>query len=62
MPLHSAAATSDPEARYEISKLLLEHGADPNARQRDDFTPLMEPDQHGDELLRQLLIEHGASE
>src|ERR671936_2265756 len=32
MPLHSAAAAQDPEVRYEISKVLLEAGADPNAR------------------------------
>jgi ankyrin repeat protein len=62
MPLHSAAATGDPDTRYELAKLLLEHGADPNARQRDDFTPLMAADQHGDERLRELLVEHGASE
>jgi ankyrin repeat protein len=61
MPLHSAAATGDPEARYELAKLLLEHGADPNARQQDDFTPLMAADQLGDERLRELLVEHGAS-
>jgi ankyrin repeat protein len=60
MPLHSAAATSDPETRYELAQLLLEHGADPNARQQDDFTPLMAADQHGDNRLRALLIEHGA--
>lgn len=61
MPLHSAAATGDPDTRYELSKLLLEHGADPNARQQDDYTPLMAADQHGDKRLRELLIEHGAS-
>lgn len=60
MPLHSAAATGDPEARYEISKLLLEHGADPNARQQDDFTPLMAAEQQDDERLKRLLVEHGA--
>jgi uncharacterized protein len=62
MPLHSAAATGDREARYELAKLLLEHGADPNARQQDKFTPLMEADQLGDDRLRELLVEHGASE
>jgi ankyrin repeat protein len=60
MPLHSAVATPDPSARYEIAKLLLEHGADPNARQQDEFTPLMAADHHGDERLRDLLVEHGA--
>jgi uncharacterized protein len=61
MPLHSAAATGDPDARYEISKLLLEHGADPNARQQDDFTALMAADQHDDARLRDLLVQHGAT-
>jgi ankyrin repeat protein len=61
MPLHSAAATSDPETRYELAKLLLERGADPNALQQDDFTPLMAADQHGDKRLRDLLVEHGAT-
>jgi uncharacterized protein len=62
MPLHSAAATGDSDVRYELAKLLLEHGADPNARQQDDFTPLMAADQHGDERLRRLLVEHGAND
>ena len=61
MPLHSAAATADPETRYELAKLLLEHGADPNARQQDDFTPLMAAEQHEDERLSALLVEHGAT-
>jgi ankyrin repeat protein len=62
MPLHSAAATGDPDVRYELAKLLLDHGADPNARQQDDFTPLMAADQHEDERLCLLLVEHGANE
>jgi ankyrin repeat protein len=62
MPLHSAAATGDPDVRYELTSLLLEHGADPNARQQDDFTPLMAADQHEDERLRLLLVEHGATD
>jgi uncharacterized protein len=61
MPLHSAAATPDPESRYELAKLLLEQGADPNARQQDEFTPLMAADQHRDERLGDLLLEHGAT-
>lgn len=60
-PLHSAVAEKDAEVRYELATLLLEHGADPNARQQDDFTPLMAADQHGDERLRALLVEHGAT-
>jgi ankyrin repeat protein len=54
-------AEKDPEVRYELATLLLEHGADPNARQQDDFTPLMAANQHGDERLRALLVEHGAT-
>jgi ankyrin repeat protein len=46
--------------RYELAKLLLEHGADANARQQDDLTPLIAADHHGDERLRTLLVEHGA--
>lgn len=61
MPLHSAAATGDPETRYELVKLLLENGADANAVQQDEYTPLMAADQHGDERLRDLLVEHGAT-
>jgi uncharacterized protein len=60
MPLHSAAATGDPYARYELAKLLLEHGADPNARQQDDFTPLQAAEQPGDQRLAELLRQHGA--
>jgi ankyrin repeat protein len=60
MPLHSAVAAQDPEARYEVAKLLLEAGADPNARQQDDYTPLMAADQHRDVRLRELLVAHGA--
>jgi ankyrin repeat protein len=61
MPLHSAAATDDGETRYELAKLLLENGADPNAVQQDAYTPLMAADQHGDQRLRDLLVEHGAT-
>ncbi|HEU5278672.1 MAG TPA: hypothetical protein VFU26_07200 [Gaiellaceae bacterium] len=60
MPLHSAAAAQDPDLRYAIAKVLLEGGADPNALQQDQYTPLMAADQHGDTRLRELLVEHGA--
>jgi ankyrin repeat protein len=59
-PLHSACAVRDPATRYELAKLLLESGADPNARQGDEFTPLTEAEQHGDIRLRELLVQHGA--
>jgi uncharacterized protein len=61
MPLHSAAATSDPAVRYELARLLLDAGADPNARQQDEYTPLMAADQQGDRRLRELLLERGAT-
>jgi ankyrin repeat protein len=61
MPLHSAVAAQDPDARYRLAKLLLESGADPNARQQDEFTPLMAAEQHGDERLTELLVQHGAA-
>jgi len=61
MPLHSAAAAQDPDVRYEIAQLLLEAGAEPDARQQDEYTPLMAADQHGDQRLRELLVEHGAT-
>ena len=60
MPLPSAAAAPDPDLRYAIAKVLLEGGADPNALQQDQYTPLMAADQHGDTRLRELLVEHGA--
>ena len=60
-PLHSAVAEKDADTRYELASLLLEHGADPNAHQQDDFTPLMAADQQGDACLRELLVEHGAT-
>jgi uncharacterized protein len=60
-PLHAAAAHGDAETRYEIARLLLENGADPNARQGTGESALEEADQHGDERLRELLVSHGAT-
>ena len=55
-PLHSAAA-----GRYAaLVKLLLEHGADPNARQEGGFTPLHAAAQNGDVESIHMLLFHGA--
>ena len=62
MPLHSAAATGDPDARYRLAELLLAAGADAKAKQQDEFTPLQAADQSGDTRLRDLLTQHGATD
>jgi ankyrin repeat protein len=43
-----------------LALLLLDNGADPNARQQSGFTPLHSAAQHGATELAQLLIERGA--
>jgi ankyrin repeat protein len=55
-PLHSAVAAG----RIEVATVLLEAGADPNARQRGGFTPLMAAERSGHLDLVELLIRHGA--
>jgi ankyrin repeat protein len=55
-PLHAAAAVYD----RETMRLLLERGADPNARQQADFTPLHGAASRGDEEAARLLLAHGA--
>jgi ankyrin repeat protein len=53
-PLHSAAAGG----HTAIVKLLLQNGADPNAREDGDFTPLHAAAQNGDaDSVRSLLFE-----
>lgn len=56
--LHAAATHGNPV----IVKALLERGANPNARQMDDYTPLDEAKQNNDVTLVELLQEYGATE
>jgi len=56
MPLHSAVAGQ----HFQIATLLVEHGADVNARQADDFTPLLAAAANGQIDMIRLLLEHGA--
>jgi ankyrin repeat protein len=56
MPLHSAVASRS----LEIALQLLERGANPNARQADDFTPLQAAAQNGQLEMIELLLAHGA--
>jgi ankyrin repeat protein len=55
-PLHAAAAVQD----RETAALLLERGADPNAKQQQDHTPLHGAASRGDIELAKLLVAHGA--
>lgn len=56
-PLHSAAAGG---YHPEIVKLLLEHGADPNARQGGGFTALHSAAQYDHRDIAEALLEAGA--
>jgi ankyrin repeat protein len=55
-PLHSSVARRS----APISRLLVENGADVNARQQGGYTPLHEAAQNGDDEIVDLLLEHGA--
>jgi ankyrin repeat protein len=55
-PLHAAAAVCD----CDTARLLLARGADPNARQQNDFTPLHGAASRGDLEFAKLLVAHGA--
>ena len=55
-PLHSALAGPG----TEVARLLVERGANVNARQQDGFTPLAEAAQKGDGLMVDFLLAHGA--
>jgi uncharacterized protein len=63
--IHAAAASneggSDEATRYELVKLVLEHGADPNLPQGGGFRAIDAARQNGDKRVEQLLLEHGAT-
>ena len=56
-PLHAAVAG---QASLELLTLLLEAGAEVNARQRGGFTPILATAQNGDLAATRLLLERGA--
>lgn len=56
-PLHAAVAGPTPD----IVEILLEAGADPNARQESDYTALHEAASRGLDRIVRVLIAHGAS-
>lgn len=55
-PVHAAAAVCD----RETMQLLLARGADPNAKQQQDYVPLHGAASRGDVEMAKLLIAHGA--
>lgn len=56
MPLHSAASARNLEA----ARLLLSHGAPPNARQQGGWVPMHAAAQNGDLPMVELMLHHGA--
>jgi uncharacterized protein len=61
--IHAAAAseTKDEAIRYELVKLALEHGADPNLPQGGGFRAIDAARLNGDRRIEQLLLDHGAT-
>jgi uncharacterized protein len=59
-PLHSAVATDAAAAAAEIVRLLLESGADPNAKSNEGGTPLHSAAFTGDREIAELLLAYGA--
>jgi uncharacterized protein len=59
-PAVYAALSSNRADRHELIELLLERGADPDARGFNDYTPLHVAVQQRDERAMRLLLTHGA--
>jgi ankyrin repeat protein len=59
-PLHSAVATDAGPAEREIVRLLLDAGADPNAKSREGATPLHSAAFTGDLEIAEMLLAYGA--
>jgi uncharacterized protein len=57
----AAAAAGDETTRYELVKLTLEYGADPNLQQGGGFRAIDAARQNGDARIEELLLEHGAT-
>jgi ankyrin repeat protein len=64
--IHAAAASNeegtDESTRYELVRLVLDHGADPNLRQGGGFRAIDAARQNGDARVEQLLRERGAED
>jgi ankyrin repeat protein len=61
--IHAAAASEgkDEATRYELVKLALDHGADPDLEQGGGFRAIDAARQNGDKRVEELLRQHGAS-
>ncbi len=61
--IHAAAAAqgTDEDTRYQLVKLALEHGADPNLPQGGGFRAIDAARQNGDKRVEELLLQHGAT-
>ena len=59
-PALYGALSTDRADRLQLAALLLAHGADPNRRGINDYTPLHLAVSQGDEAAMRLLLEHGA--
>jgi ankyrin repeat protein len=55
-PVHAAVSVGD----FETMRLLLDHGANPNAKQESGFTALHSAAAHGDVEMTKLLLKFGA--